>query len=75
MIQWDIATGKEVQDFKGHKARITVVEPSPDGNLLLSASEDGFIKVWNLEDGKLIHTLAGHMGGRDNNDDPGFGVL
>lgn len=30
-------------------------------NLLVSASGDGTIKIWNSETGELIKTLSGHI--------------
>ncbi|HAF14736.1 MAG TPA: hypothetical protein DCK99_13780, partial [Blastocatellia bacterium] len=37
---------------------------SPDGQTLATASlGDETIKLWNASEGKLLHTLAGHLGG------------
>ena len=33
---------------------------SPDSKTLFSGSSDKTIKIWNLENGKLVNTLRGH---------------
>ena len=51
---WDVATGKLVHTIRGHEDPhpITAVQFSPDSPQLLTASEDGSAKLWDLEDGK-----------------------
>jgi hypothetical protein len=44
----------------GHTAYVAAVAFSPDGNLLASGSEDGTIRFWNWQTGKLLRTLKGH---------------
>ena len=41
----------------GHSARITGLARSPDGTMLVSASEDGTVKLWSTN-GALVRTLA-----------------
>jgi RNA polymerase sigma factor (sigma-70 family) len=45
---WDMATGKEVGQLKGHTDRVEALAKSPSGDLLASASWDGTIRFWNL---------------------------
>jgi WD40 repeat protein/uncharacterized caspase-like protein len=55
---WDAATGKEVRRFVGHTGRINVVEFSPDGRFVLTASEDGKAGLWNVATGKIIRIFV-----------------
>jgi aspartate 1-decarboxylase len=45
-----------------HMGSVLSVAISPDGHTLVSGSDDKTIKVWNLQSGKLLRTLAGHGG-------------
>ena len=45
---FDLASGKEVHDFEGHQSAVTNIKFSKDGKLMLSSSEDGMIKIWDL---------------------------
>ena len=54
-----------VGDDVGHAQRIFSVTLSPDGQHIVSGSQDRTIKVWNVTDGALVRTLpvdgsAGH---------------
>lgn len=43
--------------YKGHKEALCATCCSPDGEMLVSASYDGTIKLWNNKDGKLLRTI------------------
>jgi WD40 repeat protein len=49
-----------IETLSGHEAPITAVKFSPDGTILASASEDGKVILWDIQDGSLLRTLEGH---------------
>jgi WD40 repeat protein len=49
MWLWDVATGEPVRSFYGHERRVNSVAFSPDGQLALSGSDDGTVRMWNIE--------------------------
>jgi WD40 repeat protein len=51
--------GPLIRTFEGHTAEVHGVAVTPDGRRVVSASEDGTLKVWDLAGGELV-TLAGH---------------
>jgi WD40 repeat protein len=55
---WDVKTGLESITPPTHQAWVHLVAFSSDGNRALSASDDGIIKVWNVEDGKEINSFS-----------------
>ncbi len=46
---WNIRTSKEVRSLHGHKSAVYGVAFSPDGKRLISASRNGNLKIWTLE--------------------------
>jgi WD40 repeat protein len=48
---WDVATGKELQKFTGHRGRIFSVSVSLDGRMFATASEDSTVLIWQLDRG------------------------
>ena len=44
----------------GHSGGVCSVAFSPDGNTIVSGSEDNSIKMWNPETGDVIRTLNGN---------------
>jgi WD40 repeat protein len=45
---WDLATGKEVKQFKGHSGPVLCLAVSGNGRLLVSGSADGTMRLWEL---------------------------
>jgi WD40 repeat protein len=52
----------EIRIFKGHEGAVTACTFSPDGKYILSASEDGTVRMWEVETEKTIHLFKGHEG-------------
>ncbi|HZY90771.1 MAG TPA: WD40 repeat domain-containing protein, partial [Gemmataceae bacterium] len=46
----------------GHTNEVISVAASPDGRLALSGSNDGTIRLWDLQAGKELRQLPGHKG-------------
>ncbi len=57
---WDVATGKLVREFKGHRDILYDAEPSPDGKILATSSYDRQVILWDIATGKQLRTLEGH---------------
>jgi WD40 repeat protein len=52
-------TWKCVKTLKGHTAKVNAIAITPDGNTLVSGSDDRQINLWNLKTGKWYHTFSG----------------
>lgn len=57
---WDVATGKEINVFRGHRGYVNKVIFTPDGKYIISASEDMNVWVWDVVSGTCIRELTGH---------------
>lgn len=57
----DDRTGTDTKMLTGHSGVVFAVSFSPDRTSLLSASEDGTIRLWNLHTWSTIVCYKGHM--------------
>ena len=55
----DFKEKKLLHSLKGHTSRIFHIAWSQDGQTLVSASDDGAVKLWNTS-GELLDSLEGH---------------
>lgn len=58
--QWDIATGKSVMDFTGHKKAVLAYDISRDGKKLLTGGGDGAIILWDMETGDTLNVIRSY---------------
>ncbi|MCM3905396.1 MAG: caspase family protein [Pyrinomonadaceae bacterium] len=57
---WDVASGSQIGDLKGHGKGVTEVAFSRDGRLLASGSSDNTIRIWDLATKHELRTMTGH---------------
>ncbi|MCE9567976.1 MAG: hypothetical protein K8U57_38740 [Planctomycetes bacterium] len=58
---WNLETGKELHELKGHTSTISSVAISTDGKRAITGGLfDTTVRVWNLETGKELRELKGH---------------
>lgn len=60
MRLWAVSTGASLRLFEGHQGDINDCTFSPDGKLVLSASDDKTLRLWDASTGQVIHVLFGH---------------
>jgi WD40 repeat protein len=56
----DIQTGRFLRTFEEPRSTATPLSISPDGRVLLSASSDGGVHVWDLPAARLRYSFGGH---------------
>ena len=59
-IMIELASGKVVQEFKGHGQVVIAFDFSPDGKMLATGGGDRHLLLWDVETGDLIEDLGYH---------------
>lgn len=59
---WDVATGKKLQEFVGHRDVLYAAQVSSDKKWLATGSYDQNIILWDVATGKQARQLSGHNG-------------
>lgn len=54
---WDAASGQELRAFQGHSGGVNDCVFSPNGDVVVSASDDGTLKLWDTTTGRELRTL------------------
>lgn len=58
---WDFETGQKLQTLLGCPDQINFAHFSPDGNSVLTGSEDYTLKLWDISTGQCIKQFNGHL--------------
>lgn len=58
----DVATGRQVQIFRGFPGRVTAVAISPDDRWIVSGGEDKSFRLWDVATGDYKRKFTGHEG-------------
>ncbi len=59
---WDFEDGNVVHRLEAHRAQLSAICFSPDGEVLLTGGFDRVIRAWNVETGEEIRSFVGHAG-------------
>lgn len=59
---WDTLTGKLVQTYRGHTAKVDALAIAPDGSQIASGGQDQNVKLWSLGLTDPHRLLATHRG-------------
>jgi WD40 repeat protein len=54
---WNYETGKQLFLLKGHYATVYSTLFSPDGHYLAGSSQDGSIRIWNVQTGTCVRHI------------------
>ena len=57
---WDVDTGRKTATLRGHTNIVFCVAFGPNGDRLVSASNDNTLKLWDVATGREITTFTGH---------------
>jgi dipeptidyl aminopeptidase/acylaminoacyl peptidase len=60
---WDLATGKEVQELRGHRKEVECVAFAPDGKTIASGAWDATVRLWDVATGKELKEIGQHPDG------------
>jgi WD40 repeat protein len=58
---WDASTGRLLHTLSGHRSLVTDAEYSPNGQNLVTVSDDHDGRIWSASSGRLIHLLRAHF--------------
>jgi WD40 repeat protein len=61
LIWWNVDSRSQVRSVAAHARWIRRLAATPDGRLVISVADDMVCRVWDVETGRLVHELRGHV--------------
>jgi serine/threonine protein kinase/WD40 repeat protein len=58
----DLHSGAEFESISSRQQKVISMSVSPDGNLILTGSQNGMLQLWRAEDGAKLRTVADGLG-------------
>jgi WD40 repeat protein len=64
---WDVKSGEELRQFRGHTGRVECLALSPDERYVVSAAsdyqggEDNTVRLWDAESGEELRRITGQL--------------
>ena len=55
---WDLSQAKKLRDIEAQTANVTALSFSADSTKILSGDENGSLRAWSVDDGKLVAQAA-----------------
>ncbi|MCP3850757.1 MAG: protein kinase [Gammaproteobacteria bacterium] len=62
LLCWSLSKNQLIREMSGHLGKVTALCVSPDEQLLLSGSEQGEVRVWNLLTGEMLNVWSASNG-------------
>ncbi|QEG38609.1 c-type cytochrome domain-containing protein [Roseimaritima ulvae] len=63
LLVWEAETGRNYLNLTDHKDAINALSWRDDSNVLATASDDGTVKLFEMNEGKVIKSINAHGGG------------
>lgn len=59
---FSVEDGNKIRTLSGHLCCVRAVAFSPNGQILASGNFDNTIKLWQVSNGEMLHSISGHSG-------------
>jgi len=59
---WDVSSGRLLKELEADAGNLIAASFSPNGQMLVTVSDDNALAIWDLESGRVMLNLEGHAG-------------